>query len=410
MLVAAVIVGSAESLSPLTQFGGLSLVKRAVLTAQKSGAHTCYLYVAGDTHAMRRELQEDARVTSRLVWNEAPEEQASAHDTSSDLWLLCPVDTIFRHPVVQQLLQNPPPGHPLVVRASGTEPLLALLPARDGLQLCREFAEGKLLRETSVVADPEAHWVPPPPGQFVRRLQRATDVPALEHDLLCSLENVRDGVVDKHLNRKLSRPVTRWLLRTPITPNQITLLAGAMSLVGACCFLPGGYLGPVLGALFLQWSAVLDCCDGEVARIKFMESPLGDALDIVCDTVGALAIFLGIGVAVSKNGASEHALLLGGVLALGGLLAFPLVTLAEKTEAEGIQRGGWEDILIQKVLINLTNRDYSLLILLSAVVGQLGWFLWGAAIGSHVFWMVLAWLLARAGRFALVRDAWGRKR
>lgn len=410
MLVAAVIVGSAESLSPLTQFGGLSLVKRAVLTAQKSGALTCYLYIAGDTHAVRRELQDDVRVTSRLVWNEAPEVLTTHPDTSSDLWLVCPFATIFRHPVVQQLLQHPPQQFPLVVSASHGDPLLALVPARDGIRLCQELAAGKDLRETSLVSDSRTQWVSPPSGQFIRRLQSPADVPALEHELLCSLENVRDGVVDRRLNRKFSRPVTRWLLRTSMTPNQITLLAGAMSLIGAYCFLPGGYWGPVLGALLLQWSAVLDCCDGEVARIKFMESPLGDTLDIVCDTVGALAIFLGIGIALWKNGASEYALLLGGVLALGGLLAFPLVTLAEKTEAEGMQRGGWEDLVIQKVLMSLTNRDYSLLILLCALAGQLHWFLWGAAIGSHVFWLVLAWLLARAGRFALVRDAWGRKR
>ncbi len=410
MFVTAVIVGSTEGLSPLTQFGGMSLVKRAVLTAQKSGAQTCYLYIANASHAVQRELQEDARVTSRLIWNEAPEDQTTAHDLAADSWLVYPLETIFRHPAVQQLLQHPPQQFPLVVQAHPGDPLLALVPAQDGRRLCQELAAGKNLHDTTLITDSRTQWASPPPGQFIRRLQSLTDVPALEHELLCSLENVRDGVVDSHLNRKLSRPVTRWFLRTPISPNQITLLAGTMSLIGACCFLPGGYWGPVLGALLLQWSAVLDCCDGEVARIKFMESPLGDTLDIICDTVGALAIFLGMGVALWKDGASEYALLLGGVLALGGLLAFPLVTLAEKTEAEGMQRGGWEDLVIQKVLISLTNRDYSILILVCALIGQLPWFLWGAAVGSHVFWMILAWLLARSGRLALVYAAWGRKR
>lgn len=413
MLVTAVIVGSTERLSPLTQFGGMSLVKRAVLTAQKSGAHTCYLYIADATNAVQRELQEDARVTSRLIWNEAPEAQTTAHDLAADSWLVCPLETIFRHPTLHQMLQISQPSpqqFPLVVQTHPGDPLLALVPVRDGLRLCQELAAGKDLRETTLITDSRTQRVAPARGQFIRRLLQASDAPVLEHELLCSLENVRDGVVDKYLNRKLSRPVTRWFLRTPLTPNHITLLAGAMSLLGAGCFLPGGYWGPVFGALLLQWSAVLDCCDGEVARIKFMESPLGDTLDIICDTVGALAIFLGMGVALWKNGASEYALLLGGVLALGGLLAFPLVTLAEKTEAEGIQRGGWEDFVIQKVLISLTNRDYSLLILVCALIGQLHWFLWGAAVGSHVFWMMLAWLLARSGRLALVGAAWGRKR
>jgi hypothetical protein len=137
-----------------------------------------------------------------------------------------------------------------------------------------------------------------------------------------------------------------------------------------------------------------------------MESALGDTLDIVCDMVGAVAIFLGLGVAVWQNGATSHALSLAGLLALGGVLSFPLVTLAEKTEEAGKRRGGWEDTVIDKVLISLTNRDFSILILASALVGQLSWFLWGAAIGAHVFWLLLTWLLFRAGRFALVHRVW----
>src|SRR5262249_50042065 len=150
-------------------------------------------------------------------------------------------------------------------------------------------------------------------------------------------------------NRKLSRPITLWLLRTSLTPNQITILSCVVGVGGALCFFPGGYWGPLVGALLLQFSVVLDCCDGEVARVKFMESPLGDWLDIVCDTVVAIAIFVGVGVAVWRDGAS-HALALAGLLAIGGCLAFPLVTLAEKTEGIGERRGGWEDRLIKKLL------------------------------------------------------------
>jgi len=47
--------------------------------------------------------------------------------------------------------------------------------------------------------------------------------------------------------------------------------------------------------------------------------------------------------------------------------------------------------------------------LASAIVGQLSWFLWGAAVGAHVFWLLLLWLLFRAGRFELVRKVWERK-
>jgi phosphatidylglycerophosphate synthase len=406
MVVAAVIVESDGGVSSLTQFGGLSLGKRAVLNAQKAGAATCYVCIPDDAGALRRELENDPRITSNIVWSRPAEDSDTAQTQADGSWLVYSVDAIFRPSLVHYLVKHLPQEQTLALSESGNAPLLAIVSAHDGRRLVRELAQGSALRNSSIFSRQKVRWAPSPPGHFLRRLKTQTDVGRLEHDLLCSLENARDGFVDAHLNRRLSRPLTRWLLRTPLTPNQVTLLAGAFSILGAVCFLPGGYCGPLLGAVLLQCSAVLDCCDGEIARIKFMESPLGDTLDIVCDTIGAIAVFLGIGAAVWKNSGSEHALALGGVLALGGALSFPLVTLAEKTEEAGKQRGGWEDCFIQKVLISLTNRDYSIVILVSALMGQLSWFLWGAAIGAHVFWMVLAWLLFRAGRFGLVWRMW----
>jgi phosphatidylglycerophosphate synthase len=409
MITAAVIVASDGGIAPLFQFGGLSLLKRAVLTAQKAGAATCHILIPDAAVALRQEIESDPRITSRIVWGfTAIPLSGSAKQTS--LWLMFSLDVLFRRPLVQHLAEIATPGQSFIVSDREDAPLLLWVTETHAPRLYQELAQGQSLGEAVACLSRELVQLPPPPEHFLRRLRTEAEVAALEHALLRSLENSKDGVIDAYLNRKLSRPITRWFLRTPITPNQITILAGVMSVLGAACFLPGGYLGPLLGALLLQFSAVLDCCDGEVARIKFMESPLGDTLDIVCDTIGAIAIFLGIGAAVGKNSGSEYALTLGGVLALGAALSFPLVTLAERTEEEGKRRGGWEDALIHKLVISLTNSDYSVLILASALVGQLSWFLWGAAFGSHVFWVCLAWLLLRAGRFAHVHSLWGREK
>ena len=75
-----------------------------------------------------------------------------------------------------------------------------------------------------------------------------------------------------------------------------------------------------------------------------------------------------------------------------------MVTRAEKTEDAGRARGGWEDVWLDKMVAGLTSRDYSLLVLLCALVGKLAWFLWAAAIGAQVFWVVLLGLLWKAGR------------
>jgi len=141
-----------------------------------------------------------------------------------------------------------------------------------------------------------------------------------------------------------------------------------------------------------------------------MESPLGDWLDIVCDTVVSMAIFLGIGVAVWHDGTVHYAWLLASLLIVGGALSFPFVTLAEKTEAMGERRQGWEDLTIKKLLSSLTTRDFSVVVVVSAVAGKLHWFLWAAALGAHAFWLFLVWLLFRAGRFGKLANIGGRKK
>ncbi|MGE0679971.1 MAG: CDP-alcohol phosphatidyltransferase family protein [Candidatus Binatia bacterium] len=409
MITVAVIVASDSGIAPLFQFGGLSLLKRAVLTAQKTGAVTCHILIPDTKFALRQELEGDPRITSRIVWGltAIPPDDSVEHASS---WLVFSLDTLFRQPLVQHLAEIVTPGQSFVVADRESTPLLLWVTETHARRLYQALVQEQSLGKAVVCVHRELIQLSLPPEHFLCRLQTEAAVAALEYALLRSLENSKDGIVDVYLNRKFSRPLTRGFLHTPITPNQITILAGVMSVLGAACFLFGGYFGPLFGALLLQFSGVLDCCDGEVARIKFMESPLGDTLDIVCDTIGAITIFLGIGAAVWKNGGSEFALTLGGVLALGGALSFPLVTLAERTEEEGNRRGGWEDALIHTLVTGLTNRDYSILILASALVGQLSWFLWGAAFGSHVFWVCLAWLLFRAGRFARLRSLWKREK
>jgi phosphatidylglycerophosphate synthase len=404
---ALIVVSEAGGIFPLSQFAGLSLLKRAVLTAQKAGANTCYIYAPVYTHLdLQADLCDDARITSKILWLPAANGSTQVLTMESSTWLVIPVDTVFRPPVVREFFHWTETEPVVVVTTTALHPLLALLSREHVDALLVELAAGTSLADTKVLAAGRRMVTPATPGAFCRQITSLSSIDRLEYDLLLSLENPRDGAIDTHFNRKLSRPITHKLLRTSLTPNQVTVLSGVVGLLGALCFFPGGYWGPVLGALLLQFSVVLDCCDGEIARVKHLESPLGDWLDIVCDTAVSIAIFIGIGMAVWKNGDSRYALELGGMLAMGGAFAFPLVTLAEKTEVLGEQRNGWEDSAIKKLLATLTTRDFSVVVVASALTGTLGWFLWGAAIGAHVFWIVLAWLLWRAGRFEALRSVW----
>ena len=283
---------------------------------------------------LAHELQHDNRVTCQIVWGRPEPEALQGTDQEGD-FLVYTTDTIFRYLLVQEISQQSVPEKSVVVTDASNLPLLALVPANQIQRVYTELRQGKPLYEISVLAGSNTIRIPAPHGQFLCRLTAATDLSRTEHELLRALENPRDGLVDTHFNRKFSRPITRWFLQTSLTPNQITFLACFVSVLGALCFLPGGYSGPLCGAVLLQFSAVLDCCDGEVARIKFMESPLGGTLDITCDIVGTIATFFCLGVAVWQDGETSQALGLAGVLALGGVLCFRSLSWQKKRRRLG---------------------------------------------------------------------------
>jgi phosphatidylglycerophosphate synthase len=229
---------------------------------------------------------------------------------------------------------------------------------------------------------------------WVRSRQQAAEV---ERQLLLALENPRDGRLDTLLNRRLSRPLTRLLLRLPLTPNQVTVLSFLTGLLAAWSFAGGSYSAGLFGALLFQLAAVLDCCDGEVARVKFAESSFGDALDITLDAIANLALFAGIARGAWVAGELPDAPWVAWGIGIGILFTFPVVTWAERALPE--PASSREHRLVQRLVASLSTRDFSAIVFAAALTGTLPWFLRGAAIGANVFWVLLLVLLVR-GRAA----------
>ncbi len=227
--------------------------------------------------------------------------------------------------------------------------------------------------------DYAAREVPP----AVARARRAQ----LERELIATLDNPRDGFLDRILNRRLSRPLSRVLLGLPITPNQISVAGLLLSLGAAALIALPGILWPVLGALLLQLTAVLDCVDGEIARAKVLESEWGEWLDITSDTLIHVATFFGIAVHAWPDLGRETAWALGALFAVGGLASFAVVTRAEKTEEQWKRIDAWQSRVLATLLATLTTRDTSLIVLVAAATDLLTELLIGAAAGAQVFWV-----------------------
>jgi phosphatidylglycerophosphate synthase len=217
----------------------------------------------------------------------------------------------------------------------------------------------------------------------------------LERALLDHLADrpTADSYLAALLDRPMSRPVTRRLLRTRLTPSQVTALGVAIGLLGAMGLATASYWERLVGVLLLVASLVLDCVDGDLARARLTEAPAGAWLDLIGDYLVNLSVFGALAVGLLREGLPPG----------GGWAALALVTGVAAAMAvvhvvlirPALQRGGdlhWagDDWSLHgrpgaAVVEKLASRDYTYLLLVLAVAGHLEWFLYAAAVGAWVF-------------------------
>ena len=151
------------------------------------------------------------------------------------------------------------------------------------------------------------------------------DCVAAEHKLDTWLVKPTDGRFAR-FNRRISIPISRQLIKTPITPNAVTFIILAVSVAAGVFFARGGYWNMVAGALLSVWASILDGCDGEVARFKLQSSKFGCWLDTICDYLYYLMTFCGIAWGLNRGASTNLYLAWGAVLAIGMLLSFFVVS------------------------------------------------------------------------------------
>ena len=131
-------------------------------------------------------------------------------------------------------------------------------------------------------------------GEFWIDVDTARDARRARRLLAAELGKSRDGWVSRVLNRPVSkRALTPLLMRlySNVTPNQVSVLSFLVAALAAAGFTLGQ---PVVGALAVHLASVLDGSDGEIARLKRLESPFGRFLDSVLDRYADSLILLGL--------------------------------------------------------------------------------------------------------------------
>ena len=335
----------------------LTVLDRLLVALHRGGCNSLLVVTRAELPALKR-----ARALG-ITWQTV--ETLNSIESPSTDFLLARGHLLIQAGDVARVLQHGATlvgadGEPLLLHLAAGAPL-AVPERMDGRTL---FAEG-----------------------VARHVSNAAEARQAVRTLWASLKSSSDGIVDRYFNRPVGRPLSRLLIHTPISPNQISVASSVIGVAGAWFLAGGTPAQAVLGAILFQVSAIVDCVDGDVARMIFKESRLGKWLDLVGDQVVHSAVFVGIGVGLARSGSDAPIGWLVGSAVAGALLSFAVVLRGMPAGAKGNGK-------LQALLDRATNRDFSVLVLVLAALNSLEWFLWMAALGSHAFWalaLMLQW-------------------
>ena len=172
------------------------------------------------------------------------------------------------------------------------------------------------------------------------------------------MEEVYDGYISRHINRKLSEPMVRLLAKTRATPNQITWVSFSIAFLSFISFIFGQNIA---AGLLAQLSSIVDGIDGSLARHKGMTSEFGGFLDSVLDRYADILIVLGLTL-WSLSYETYSGIWLAGLLAITGIICISYTRARISPNHRHLFDKGFK---------SLASRDIRLfLIMLGAVIGQ----------------------------------------
>jgi len=383
------------------QIGGLTVVERMVYAMERAGVHTISLIAFDGPDAAIAMPRTRSRET-RLRWCKV--EYLPGAEKGNFLLFLRPV--VIDSAAVQAVLElgvMPAPVIALnIANQSGkTTATGAYIIAGDATnEIRRRVADAGGNPSGQAAAGEEAQAIVSA-GVCCPIVSADTgaEIRTAENALIGSMRKNTDGFLAYWLDRRISTAISRYLVRTPVTPNQISLVTLVPALVGAVLIAASSTLVSGAGALLFWLSTILDGCDGEVARLKYLESPQGARLDLLCDGIGLIAVFVGVIMHVYWQDSGPNLFYAGGAI-IGGMVAATVLEYLLITRRR-IQHGGdpgalsHEELKRRELYERLASRDFAYLLPILAFTGTLIWFVWATAVGVNLFWIALVTIVVR---------------
>jgi choline kinase/phosphoglycolate phosphatase-like HAD superfamily hydrolase/phosphatidylglycerophosphate synthase len=333
-------LGARGGLKPLAAVAGLSLVERAIVTAHAAGADEFYLVCGHNCRKLVAHLEDVARRRSLVIHPVFNADYRKGNGLSvlcarevlaaEPRFVLLMADHVFEPELLSGLFREDPGpdevvlavdrdlSNPLVelddvtlVEASGgrvraigkgldrydgfdTGAFVCTPAVFEALEESVASGDTSLSGGMRLLAAADRLRARDVTGHMWIDVDTRGDQRRARNWLHAELRKPDDGFVSRRLNRPLSLGVlTPGLLHVwgGVTANQASVLAFLVGATAGAVFAVGW---PLAAGLLVHLSSVLDGSDGEIARLKRLESGFGGYLDAVLDRFADSLMLLGV--------------------------------------------------------------------------------------------------------------------
>ena len=139
-------------------------------------------------------------------------------------------------------------------------------------------------------------------------------------------KNSKSSLWVKTVVRKLSFPVTWLFINCKCSPWMASMISVVVAVAGSILLCLDNEACRIIGVCLIQFWLVLDCVDGNIARVKKQSSEFGEFVDALSGYYVTGFVFVGIGTAAYHTTTifedySLWLIVIGGITAVAGLLA-----------------------------------------------------------------------------------------
>jgi phosphatidylglycerophosphate synthase len=308
------------------KFGSLPQIKRLVITAQRAGITHFTIITEENDSSLKDLLAYDKRIESSIDWATSKEKL----EFEDKPYLIIQSNLLTTPQALSNFIDDDIDSDSIYILSETSDDpwiktnedrILEITP-NGGKAVGAYAASGKLLNQyfsdsvslysmiPQLVSEGKAKYRKFDGKYWMRLSDDANTAKDAENLIFNYVGKTATGWISRNINSKFSLPTSRQLIKTPLTPNMISI---GINIIGSLCgvFYVLGH--PVIGSLFMHTATIMDRCDGEVARVKLMETKKGEWVDTISDQFTVLSFLLGVPIGYYLISNKPIALILGGI-------------------------------------------------------------------------------------------------